>query len=86
MRVNVYFSRFISETLGTEKNIMLDLSENDITLKELIDKLIEIYGEKLEKTFKNIPISILIDGKLGMLNAKIKDGSKVLFMIPYAGG
>lgn len=82
MKVRIQLSRFISEILKAERNIVLDFAESEITLKELIEKMIEIYGEKL----RDIPVLILVDGKRGEPETKIKDGSNVIFMVPYAGG
>ena len=82
MKVRIHLSRFISDILRAERNIILDFAESEITLKELIEKMIEIYGEKL----RDMPVMILVDGKRGELETKIKDGTNVVFMIPYAGG
>lgn len=75
----------MSENLGVN-NIILEFKEDEITVKELIDKIAELYGEKFTELIENTPTIILVGGKLGDQNTRIKNESEVFFMIPYAGG
>lgn len=67
-------------------------SEGINTVKELLDKLIEEYGDKLRREIfrsngKIAPhIAILINGQTSGSDTKIRDSDEVWIIAPVAGG
>jgi MoaD family protein len=82
---------------GTYKNVtgksyeVMDLE--DATLGQLIDRLREKYGEKLDEVVWDPQkeslkggISVLINGRSLPLDTTLKSSDQVAFLMPMAGG
>lgn len=76
---------------------MLEFDE-ELTMKDLFDKLKEIYGEKFKtliwdknkKGMLSSFLSIIVNGRSyrhdGFLQTKLKDGDDISFLYIYFGG
>lgn len=82
--------RPLTDFIGINKEVTVAVTDG-ATIYDLIKKLVELYGEKLREIVLDpitgrLRVVVLVDGKYGELKTKLIDDSKVVLMIPYAGG
>lgn len=73
-----------------EKNMVFNLSEDEATIKKLIEKMAAKYGGEVLKILSNPGVSILLNGQylefLGGESAKLSDGDRIAIIPPIVGG
>lgn len=80
----------LTDYISVNKETDVDVPDGAIVY-DLIQRLVELYGNKLKEILldtltEKLKVIVLVDGKYGELKTKLREGSKVFFMIPYAGG
>jgi MoaD family protein len=72
------------------KETLFEMSEDEATIKELIKKIAEAYGDKALRIILKPETSILLNGQyvefLGGVDAKLSDGDRVAIIPLIAGG
>ena len=72
------------------KNLVFEISENEATVKKLIERIVAKHGDKVRKILSKSDVSILLNGQylefLGGENAKLSDGDRIAIIPPIAGG
>jgi MoaD family protein len=72
------------------KETLFEMSEDEATIKELIKKIAETYGDKALRIILKPETSILLNGQyvefLGGVDAKLSDGDRVAIIPLIAGG
>ncbi len=68
MLVHVQLIKPLTEMIGADKEVEINIDEG-ATVKALIDKIVELYGEKsreviLDRKKEKIKIVVLVDGKV----------------------
>jgi MoaD family protein len=72
------------------KETLFEMSEDEATIKGLIKKIAEAYGDKALRIILKPETSILLNGQyvefLGGVDAKLSDGDRVAIIPLIAGG
>lgn len=72
------------------KEALFEISEDEATIKGLLKKIAETYGDKALKIILKPETSILLNGQyvefLGGADAKLSDGDRVAIIPSIAGG
>ncbi len=90
MLLQIQLVKPLGDIIGADKTVEINI-DNGVTVKNLIDKIVELYGEKaseiiLDPKKEKIKIVVIVDGKNGDLKTKLNERSKVVLLIPYGGG
>jgi MoaD family protein len=95
MKIHVEFLGFpmVSDVIG-KKNMELDIPGN--TVKDLIDELIRLYGNKVREAFYDekgrfdVTLQVSLNGKIFIPAVKqhtpLNEGDTLIFMLLLAGG
>jgi molybdopterin converting factor small subunit len=72
------------------KEVLFEISENEATIKGLLEKIAETYGDKALRIMLKPETSILLNGQyvefLGGADAKLFDGDRVAIIPSITGG
>ena len=89
MKITVKFLGSLRFEIGTPV-LELDLDGEDKSVKDVIEKIIEIKGEKAKRRilYKDggIGVILVLNGKRCSLDEKVKQGDEFLMMAPISGG
>lgn len=88
--MHVQWVKPLARMIGADEAAEININEG-ATVKDLIDKIVELYGKKsrevmLDSKKQKIKIIVLVDGKRGELETKLSEKSKIVLMMPYSGG